>query len=566
MKRPLAIIGMLLLLCVAGDAELGDHATAKSLRSGFPQTVRVRLWYLHPPRELRIRADAGRAQMRTCASCTTSTITAAALRATGSKIDVAGNKSSFSEVRMSGAYQMNATGDPPLRADFPIEIRAGDSHLLITAFLPMEEYIAGVLAGETGNFKSDEALKAMAVAARTYAMHFGSRHALEGFDFCDGEPAATYYHANCGGTTEDGHFVLGNNEPPAPFLVQHSDQYCVRNGSTQWRTEVAKRELQRALAADGIVVPGALRTVSVLHRTPSGRVEFLRVTGSSTITVPAVTFRSAIGRHIGWDRMKSNWYDVSDAGDRLTFHGRGSGHGVGLCQVGAEVMGEEGHTYREILSFYYPGTRLGVSAQGIPWQQLANEDVTLLTTRPDRDRPLLTLATGFVHESEENTGLLYRASPRLKIYPTVAVFRNSTGEPGWVAASTRGRTIQMQPSDVLREAGTLESTIRHELLHMLIDSHALPGTPLWFREGLVLYLTAPNASPKQSDDFADLKGLEKSLRAPANEEELRHAYVGAHARVAQLARQHGKAALLDWVQNGLPAELASGGAQRSGGR
>jgi len=461
----------------------------------------------------------------------------------------------------------------------------------------MEEYIAGVLAGETGNFKSDEALKAMAVAARTYAMHFGSRHALEGFDFCDtthcqdlriagidahlrsiaeatagevlwydGEPAATYYHANCGGTTEDGHFVLGNNEPPAPFLVQHSDQYCVRNGSTQWRTEVAKRELQRALAADGIVVPGTLRTVSVLHRTPSGRVEFLRVTGSSTITVPAVTFRSAIGRHIGWDRMKSNWYDVSDAGDRLTFHGRGSGHGVGLCQVGAEVMGEEGHSYREILSFYYPGTRLGVSAQGIPWQQFANEDVTLLTTRPDRDRPLLTLATGFVHESEENTGLLYRASPRLKIYPTVAAFRNSTGEPGWVAASTRGRTIQIQPSDVLRETGTLESTIRHELLHMLIDSYALPGTPLWFREGLVLYLTAPNASAKQSENVDDLKGLEKSLRSPASEEELRHAYAGARARVAQLARQHGKEALLGWVQNGLPAEvMASETARRSGG-
>jgi len=597
MKRLLAALGLLLLLCAAGDAELGDHGTAKASRTGFPQTVRVRLWYLHPPRELHIRAEAGRAQMRTCATCTASTITAAALRATESKIAVEGNKSFFSEIRVSGAYQMNASGDPPLHADFPIEIRAGDNYLLITAFMPMEEYIAGVLAGETGNFKSEEALKAMAVAARTYAMHFGSRHALEGFDFCDtthcqdlriagidahlrsiaeatagevlwydGEPAATYYHANCGGTTEDGHFVLGNNEPPAPFLVQHSDQYCVRNGSTQWRSEVAKRELQRALAADGIVIPGALRTVSVLHRTSSGRVEFLRVTGNAVVTVPALAFRSAIGRHIGWDRMKSNWYDVSDAGDRLTFHGRGSGHGVGLCQVGAEVMGEEGHSYREILSFYYPGTRLGVSAQGIVWQQLANEDVTLLTTRPDRDRPLLTLATGFVHESEESTGLLYRASPRLKIYPTVAAFRNSTGEPGWVAASTRGRTIQMQPSDVLRETGTLASTIRHELLHMLIDSYALPGTPLWFREGLVLYLTAPNASVKPSDNVDDLKGLEKSLRSPASEEELRHAYAGARARVAQLARQHGKAALLDWVQNGLPPELASGGAQRSGGR
>jgi hypothetical protein len=101
---------------------------------------------------------------------------------------------------------------------------------------------------------------------------------------------------------------------------------------------------------------------------------------------------------------------------------------------------------------------------------------------------------------------------------------------------------------------------------MLIDSYALPGTPLWFREGLVLYLTAPNASSKQRDSVDDLKGLEKSLRAPASEEELRRAYAGARARVAQLAQQHGKAALLDWVQNGLPAELASGGAQRSGGR
>jgi stage II sporulation protein D len=584
MKRLLAAIALLFLLCTA-DAELGDHPATKAAPTGFPHIVRVRLWYLHPPHELRIRADTGRAQMRTCANCKTSAFTAASVRAAASKIDVGGTKS-VSELRVIGAYQMNATGDRPLHADFPIDILASDGHLLVTAFMPMEEYIAGVLAGETGNFRSDEALKAMAVAARTYAMHFGSRHALEGFDFCDtthcqdlhiagidahlrsiaeatagevlwydGEPAATYYHANCGGTTEDGHFILGNNEPPAPFLVQHSDQYCVRNGGTQWRSEVSKRELQRALAADGIVVPGTLRAVSVLHRTPSGRAEFLRVTGSGTITVPALTFRSAIGRHIGWDRMKSNWYDVSEDGDRVIFHGRGSGHGVGLCQVGAEVMGEEGHSYREILSFYYPGTRLGVSAQGIPWQQIANEDVTLLTTRPDRDRSLLSLATVFVHESEENTGLLYRVSPRLKIYPTVAAFRNSTDEPGWVAASTRGHTIQLQPTDVLREAGTLESTIRHELLHMLIDSHALPGTPLWFREGLVLYLTAPNASSRPSDDFADLKSLEKALRAPSSEEELRHAYAGARARVAKLARQHGKETLIGWVQNGLPPEV-----------
>ena len=88
------------------------------------------------------------------------------------------------------------------------------------------------------------------VAARTFAMHFGSRHALDGFDFCDtthcqdlriagidahlrsiaqatageilwydGEPAATYYAANCGGTSEDGRFILGNDEERAPSLA-----------------------------------------------------------------------------------------------------------------------------------------------------------------------------------------------------------------------------------------------------------------------------------------------------------------------------------------------------------
>jgi stage II sporulation protein D len=499
-----------------------------------------------------------------------------------------GDKSSGTDLRLSGVYQMNASGEPPIHGDFPIQIRASDGRLLITASMPMEEYIAGVLAGEAGNFKSDEALKAMAVAARTYAMHFGSRHALEGFEFCDsthcqdlliaginprlrkiaestagevlwydGEPAATYYFANCGGTTEDGHYILGNDEARAPYLTQHSDRYCIRDGGSQWHSEVSTRELQTALADDGINIPGRLRSVSVLHRTSSGRVEFVRVMGSENMTVSALVFRSAVGRHIGWDRLKSNWYDVSDHGDRIVFHGRGSGHGVGLCQIGAEVMGEEGHSYREILAFYYPGTRLGTAARGTPWQQLANEDIQLLTTRPDRDRSLLPIATRLLHESEESTGFVYRSTLRLKVYATVADFRNSTGEPGWVAASTRGRTVQLQPPDVLRDAGTLESTLHHELLHILIDSYARTGTPQWFREGLVLYLSSPSGGAARGGGFEDVALLEKTLRAPQSEEELRQAYTEARARVAHLAQQHGKDALLEWVQNGLPAELAS---------
>ena len=309
---------------------------------------------------------------------------------------------------------------------------ARDGKLLLTALMPMGEYIAGVLAGETGNFKSEETLKAMAVTARTYALHFGARHALDGFDFCDsthcqnlrlaeitprlrrlsritagevlwydGEPAATYYYANCGGTTEDGRYILGNEEQRAPYLKQHSDAYCVRNSNNRWRSEVSKRELQHALLAEGVDVPGKLRAVAVARRTESGRVEFLTVTGSHAITVPGLTFRSAVGRNIGWERLKSNWYDVRVEGDLIVFNGRGSGHGVGLCQVGAEVMGEEGKSYREILSFYYPGTHLGVSAQGTQWQQLSNEDVVLFTERPEHDRVMLPMATRILHEAED---------------------------------------------------------------------------------------------------------------------------------------------------------------------
>jgi stage II sporulation protein D len=579
MRRFAVALAALLLSWIGGDAQ--PQRTTKS--SGFPQTVRVRLWYLRPPNELKLHAKAGQAHFRQCATCTDNPLTAVAIKAVASKIQIDDAKADIPELKISGAFQVNVANAPSLQVDFPIEIRAAEGHLLVTASMPMDEYLAGVLAGETGNFKSDEALKAMVVTARTYAMHFGSRHPLDGFDFCDsthcqnlrlatvdarlrrivestagevlwydGEPAATYYHANCGGTTEDGHYILGNDEQRVPYLKQHADTYCVRSGGNQWRSEVSKRELQRALTAEGVDVPGQLRSVAVLHRTASGRVEFLTVTGSRSVTVPALTFRLAIGRNIGWDRLKSNWYEVNAEGDLVAFHGRGSGHGVGLCQTGAEIMGEEDHSYREILSFYYPGTKLGARAQGTPWLQLDSEDVELFTMRPDRDRALLPLATRLMHEAEERTGLVYNGAAKLKVYPTVAAFRDATGEPGWVAASTRGRTIRLQPTDVLRDASTLDSTLRHELLHILVESHARAGTPLWFREGLVLYLAQPNDLMPSGATFDNVAALEKALRGPASELELRQAYADAQARVAKIAREHGKETLLDWLKNGIP--------------
>ena len=67
-----------------------------------------------------------------------------------------------------------------LGAQTAVKVRVGSA----TVSLPLERYVAGVLAGESSVFRSDEALKAMSVAARTYAVRLRGRHAAEGYDFC----------------------------------------------------------------------------------------------------------------------------------------------------------------------------------------------------------------------------------------------------------------------------------------------------------------------------------------------------------------------------------------------
>src|SRR5262249_9125801 len=146
--------------------------------------------------------------------------------------------------------------------DWPLTISSSGESLLIIARTPLEEYVAKVLDGEASSFKSPEALRAMAVAVRTYALAFRARPAAGGFDLCDsthcqalrmnpssamsreaaastegellwyrGVLAHTYYHRNCGGKLEDGRVLEGRT---VPYLQIKSDAYCIRSAE-QWR-------------------------------------------------------------------------------------------------------------------------------------------------------------------------------------------------------------------------------------------------------------------------------------------------------------------------------------------
>ncbi len=330
----------------------------------------------------------------------------------------------------------------------------------------------------------------------------------------------------------------------APYLTPHDDPYCPRK---EWRSALRRDQLGAALLSSGIRAAQG-DSLEILERDPSGRALRVRV-GSSIVSASSLRF--AAGRAYGWSSIPSDLYELRNEGASVVFEGRGSGHGVGLCQLGAARMGEQGQSYKQILAFYYPGTALGVAAQGFSWQSLSAERVRVTTTRPAEDRFLVPLADRLAHTAEDRSGLHWTEAPNLKVYPTVATFRDATGEPGWVAASARGSVIRLQPLAVLRSRGSLDSTILHELLHTLIESHARAGLPLWFREGAAQYLAVnhpaksmkPRVSPPEDSAF---------LRSP---EEARRAYTAALECFASLAGEFGEVTVLSWIERGLPPSV-----------
>jgi stage II sporulation protein D len=439
--------------------------------------------------------------------------------------------------------------------------------------LPLDRYVAAVLAGESSVFTSPEALRAAAVAARTYALHQRGRHAAEGYDFCatthcqrldldavtprltaaadstagellwfNGHLAFTPYTADCGGRTEDAAALWPDQA--APYLRSHDDPWCRSAGASAaaWQWTAGSGALARALRGAGLRAPEAVLSIAILERTPSGRARTLAISGPSggAVRVSAGSFRFAVGRQLGWNTLRSDRYEVSPGNGQLRFSGSGLGHGVGLCQRGADRMGADRHTWREILAFYYPGTAAGLTAGGLAWQRLAGQAVTLLTTRPQQDAAALAAAERLAAALAARTHWPVPPQVELRVYPDVETFRNATGEPGWVAARSDGRRIHLQPVAVLRRRGVLDRTLAHELAHVLVESQAAPDLPLWFREGLAEWLSSPGrtaaAAPPPPGD--------RDLRQKGDAARARRAYASSAARVAEMVRRCGEAAVL----------------------
>lgn len=407
--------------------------------------------------------------------------------------------------------------------------------------VPVESAVAAAVAGEMGGAAPIEALKAMAITARTYIRANMGRHRKEGFDFCPathcqrldfsqssslieqavsetsgvilwfkGSPALVFHSADCGGRTAS----AGEIWPglARPYLPSKEDPWCRRAPSPSWTARIAWPELEKALGIKD------LRFLAVERRSGSGRVLSLR---SNRGPVDAEDLHLSIGRALGWNLLRSRMYEAEPSPTGLEFRGRGAGHGVGLCQKGAIEMAKTGAHFRDILAFYFPGTIPGLTPQGLSWRRHRGQSAEIWTAG---EAPVLSpeAVEAAWREARRRSSLDASCRPRIREYSTVDLFRDSTGARGDFAAVTRGCSIHLNQPARLAAQGRLAQVLLHEMMHVLIEANRRAPLPGWFEEGLAEYLAGG------------------TTRAPER------------ARVEALIRQHGRDSVLRFLETGLP--------------
>lgn len=288
------------------------------------------------------------------------------------KLVVAGAESPANALRFRSGEAGDgviSVGGTRVRGD--VVVLVGKSQLVVVNVLPLEDYLVGVLGSEMPKSFPVEALKAQAIAARTYALnkkldqysqpfHLGSSvisQVYKGLDVEDPrtreaveatrglvltwqlQPIEAYFHSSCGGRTETGAEALGRALP----YLQAVDCPCGRLPTSHWTLDLKAADLKPIAAKAG--------SVRVQGRSATGRAQRVEV---GARTVSAVTFRE----RIGYMKLKSLNFEIEKSGSGWKVEGHGFGHGAGLCQWGARVYAEKGWGFQKILLHYYPGTEL----------------------------------------------------------------------------------------------------------------------------------------------------------------------------------------------------------------
>lgn len=259
-------------------------------------------------------------------------------------------------------------------------IRTFDNHITVVNDINVEDYIKGVLYHEVSHLWPMEALKAQAVAARTYALYsinpaskpydvtndiysqvYGGRDSERyrtdlAVDYTrglvltyDNKIIPAYFHATCAGMTEDARELW--NLPDLPPLRGVPCPFCQNSPHFHWKRDFRLRDIQDALNLHGYKV-GAIKDIAIIDRDRSERIDHLKITqkNGDELIIKGKDFRDIMGPNV----LDSNNYEIVMKGYYVDLFGKGWGHGVGMCQWGALGMARQQFNYRQILAYYYP--------------------------------------------------------------------------------------------------------------------------------------------------------------------------------------------------------------------
>ena len=285
-------------------------------------------------------------------------------------------------------------------------LKAMGEKLVLTQYLSLEDYVGGVIQNEIGSSAPLEALKTQAVAARTHAIKLllYNRHTPDGYDLCNGTHCQVYkgqylsnanirtavsetagevltldgliadatYHSSCGGKTDSSANIWRST--PLDHLMGvtcisdcDSLDLSTASGAKAWlNTSLSdpeassweratlnwSRQISRSKLAKNLGLK-SISKIEVLKRGNSGRVILMKITGNKTVTLNSeYKIRQVFGN------LPSSFFYITSFGSTISLKGKGSGHGVGMCQVGALRLARNGWQYPQILEKYYPGTTI----------------------------------------------------------------------------------------------------------------------------------------------------------------------------------------------------------------
>lgn len=269
------------------------------------------------------------------------------------------------------------------RGDIDI-VKKDNLKLMVINYIALDDYLYGVLYHEVSHRWPIEAIKAQAIAARTFALYQARQNKAQVYDLrndiysqvyggrtsekwattravdltkdqiltYNGDILPAYYHATCAGHTEDASNLWNDNIPPLKGVPCN---FCEGSPHYKWSKNIPLWVLEDSLKKGGYKI-GKISSISVLSRNGSGRVDKIDIKDNAGISI--VLTGKDFRQMLGPNEIRSTRFDVSIAWGVLEIEGLGWGHGVGMCQWGAYGMASKGKKAEEILKYYYPGTEI----------------------------------------------------------------------------------------------------------------------------------------------------------------------------------------------------------------